>query len=395
MEKFNAELSEMNLEEVKQRKADLEQEIRNAKDKESLSGMEEKVRLVNERIAELEDLEKRKAAVVALQNGTADGVKVVETRKEERSMEMTREEKIKEIRNSAKYIDAYAEYVKTGKAEEVRALLSENAEDGTIAVPDFVYDIVKTAWDKNEIMSLVETAEIAGNLKVQFEISGDDAQIHTEGGEAVTEEELTEGIATLVPAYIKKWISISDEVMSLRGSAFLNYIYRELAYKIAKKAADQLIAMIAALPAVATATSPNAAKITSAPAVGTVAAAIGNLSDEAANPVIVMNKLTWSVFKAAQYANNYGVDPFEGLRVLYNNTLPAYNAASANAVYMIVGDFGHGALANFPNGQNIEYKFDDLTRKKEDLVEVLGKEYVGLGVTACKSFALVAKPSQG
>lgn len=299
---------------------------------------------------------------------------------------------IKELRNSQKYIDAYAEMIKTGKEEEVRALLSENAADGTIAVPDLVYDIVKTAWDKNEIMSLVTKTELAGNLKVNFEISGTDAVIHTEGSGSVTEEELVEGIATIIPAFVKKWIAISDEVMAMRGQAFLNYIYDELTHKIVKKMADQLVALIAALPQVATATSPDAAKITTAPAMSTVAEAIANLSDEASNPVIIMNKLTYSAFKAVQYGNNYGVDPFEGLDVKFNNTLPAYSAATAGQVYMIVGDLGQGAIANFPEGDTIRFTFDELTRKKDDLVEVLGKEYVGLGVVACKAFTLVAKP---
>lgn len=331
------------------------------------------------------EVEKRNALASKLATGE-EGTTVKTFPQEERKMEM------KEFRNTKQYIDAYAEYVKTGKDEELRALLTENVEGGTIAVPEFVYDVVKTAWDKDEIMSLVSRTELAGNLKVNFEISGTDAVVHTEGSGAVAEEELTEGIVTLVPAFVKKWISISDEVMAMRGENFLRYIYEELTHKIVKKMADQLVAIIAALPQVATATSPAAAKITSAPTMATVAEGIANLSDEASDPVIIMNKLTWSAFKAVQYANNYGVDPFEGLAVKFNNTLPAYSAATAGQVYMIVGDLRQGALANFPEGDSIRFTFDEISRKKEDLVEVLGKEYVGLGVVANKAFTLVAKP---
>lgn len=314
------------------------------------------------------------------------------TKKIERKGETKMEEK--ELRNSKEYINAYAEYVKTGEDKQLRSLFTENIEDGTIAVPDMVYDVVKTAWDNEGIMSLVHKAELKGNLKVNFEISGTDAVIHTEGGTAVSEETLTEGIVTIVPAFIKKWISISDEVMSLRGEAFLRYIYAELTYKITKKAADQLVSLIAALPQVATSTSPAAAKISVAPAADTIAQGIANLSDEADNPVIIMNKLTYANFKSVQYANNYGVDVFEGLKVLFNNTLPAYNSADEGDVYAIVGDLDNGALANFPNGiNNVEFTFDALSRKKEDLVEVLGKEYVGLGIVNNKSFTLIAKPT--
>lgn len=388
MDKFIESLKEMDLKQVEEVRASLETEIREATSQESLEEIKKKVEEVQTRIAELKDLETRKAAALEIEAG-AQAKKIEEREGEKEMHKMTMEE----FRDKKQYIDAYAEYVKTGKDEEIRALLTENVENGTIAVPTFVYDIVKTAWDKNEIMKLVTKTELAGNLKVQFEISGDDAIVHTEGSGAVAEETLTEGIVTLVPEYIKKWISISDEVMSMRGEAFLRYIYAELTQKIVKKLADILVGKIAALPQVATATSPAAAKISLAPAVGTVASAIGNLSDEASNPVVVMNKLTWSEFKTAQYANGFNVDPFEGLSVHFNNSLPAYSAAGVGDVYLIVGDFGQGALANYPNGDSIEFKFDDLTRKKEDLVEVLGKEYAAVGVVANKAFTLVAKPA--
>lgn len=386
------ELSSMTLADVEQRLADLEVEVREMQNIEDVEKATEEKKALLERKAELVDLEQRKADAIALENEEVKADKTIETIKAEERNKMT----IVELRNSQAYIDAYAEMIKTGKDEEVRSLLTENvAETGTIAIPDVVYDIVKTAWDKNDIMSLVEKANIKGNLKVNFEISSSDAVIHTEGSGAVAEEELVEGIVTIIPAYIKKWISVSDEVMSMRGEAFLNYIYTELTYRITKKMADQLVSIIAALPQVATATSPSAALVKSAPTVGTVAEAVANLSDEASNPVVIMNKLTWGAFKKAQYNNNYGVDVFEGLAVKFNNTLPAYSASlTEGQVYMIVGDLGQGAIANFPNGDAVEFTFDALTRKKEDLVEVLGKEYVGLGVVADKAFALVGAPAQ-
>lgn len=313
---------------------------------------------------------------------------IIEIPQEERKMKT-----MEEFRNSSEYINAYAEYVKSGDETELRALLTENVEGGEIAVPDMVLDIVKTAWDKSEIMSLVSKVSIKGNLKVNFEISGTDAVVHTEGSGAIDEETLREGIVTLIPAFIKKWISISDEVLAMRGDAFLSYIYSELTAKIVKKMEDNLIALIVALPQVATATSVSAAKISLAPAMATVATAIANLSDEANKPVIAMNKLTWSAFKAAQYANGYGVDPFEGLDVKFNNTLPSFEAAGVGDVYMIVGDFAQGAIANFPEGEGVKFVFDDKTLATSDLVRVIGKQYGAVAPVANKAFTLVAKPA--
>lgn len=143
---------------------------------------------------------------------------------------------------------------------------------------------------------------------------------------------------------------------------------------------------------VSTTTCPGVPKITASSAsVGLIAEALGQLSDEAANPVIIMNKKTWADFKAAQYAGSFSVDPFEGLPVVYNNTLKTFSAATTGETVVIVGDLDHGALANFPNGEGISFKFDDMSRKKEDLIEVLGRQYVGLGVVAPDAFVKVVK----
>ena len=103
-----------------------------------------------------------------------------------------------------------------------------------------------------------------------------------------------------------------------------------------------------------------------------------------------MNKGSWSQFKVAQYAAQYPIDPFEGLPVFFDNSLPAYTASgTTGSTWLIVGDFGQGAQANFPNGDEITIKFDDLSLAESDLVKIVGREYVGLGVVADKAFCKV------
>ena len=375
------------LEEIEARKLEIREEVEKTEDLDKVEELEKEVDALNEETEEITEAQEQEEVAKALEEGepevVAEAKEVSIEKKEERKME---------TRNSKEYIEAYAEYIKTGKDDEVRALLTENVS-GQIAVPDFVYEEVKTAWNKNDILRYVNLTEVKGNLKVQFEVSGDDAIVHVEGSGSINEENLTEGIVEIKPASIKKVVVISDEVKDMRGEAFLRYIYDELTYRIAKKAADTLVGLIAELPTSATTSSPSANKVSAAPAVGTIATAVANLSDEAANPVIIMNKLTWGSFKTAQYGNGFNVDPFEGLTVLFNNSLPAYSAASTSDVYAIVGDLGHGAIANFPNGRDIDIKVDELTRKKEDLIEILGREYVGLGVVADKAFVNITKPS--
>jgi len=313
-------------------------------------------------------------------------------------------EQIMEFRNSKEYVEAYADYVKGIKDEkELRALVTTQGyatgNSAVVEVPDMVYDIVKTAWEREDLMRKVRALSVKGNMKVQFEVSGSDASVHTEGQSAVSEEELVLGVVTLTPVSIKKWISVSDEVIDMRGEEFLRYIYDELTYRIAKKSADTLVSKIAQLPATLQAdesgvySSVSANKVTEAPAIGTIAKAIANLSDETSDISVVINKLTYADFKNAQYAANYAADIFEGADVIFNNSLPAFSAASGNAVYGIVGDFNHGALANFPSGEGIEMKYDDATLMTADLVRILGRRYVAVEPVADKSFALLVKPA--
>ena len=373
------EIKEMQMSDIEQRSAEIEEMLK-AEDAD-----------IETLTKEVEELEARKAEIKAeVEKRKQEAEEALKTAKEVEKVEERKMDN-KEIRNSKEYIDAFGEYIRTGKDEEVRKLLSENAS-GTVAVPDFVYDIVKTAWDEEGIMSLVRKSYLKGNLKVGFEIDGDEASIHTEGGDAVAEENLTLGIVELKPVSIKKWISISDEVYDLRGEAFLSYIYREIAHRIAKKAADTLIAKLEACDTVSTTTCVGVPVVTEATlALGTVAKALAELSDEATNPVIMMNKKSYAAFKAVQYAGNYAVDPFEGLQVRFNNKITAYDAATTGVTYAIVGDLGEGALANFPNGEEITFKFDELSKKKEDLIEVLGREYIAIEPIAPNHFVKIQK----
>ena len=380
------EIMALDTEQIEARSAELASEIETADSNEAMDAIQDELEAIEERKAQIkQEIEQRKMDISAVLTGQGEVIEI-EERKE---VEM-------EVRNTPEYINAYAEYIKSGDATEVRALTSTNATSGngtaSVAVPDMVYDIVKTAWDREGIMRLVKKTYLKGNLKVGFEVSSTDAAIHAEGAAAVSEETLVLGTVTLTPESIKKWISISDEVLDLRGEAFLNYIYDELAYRIAKKAADQVIAAIEACGTASTTSYPRVPKYASTTVgVGDVAQAMALLSDEAANPVVMMNKATWGAYKAAQYANQFNVDPFEGLPVVFNNSITAFSAATTGVTYAIVGDLGHGAMANFPNGEGIEFKFDELTDMTKDLVRVLGREYVGIGVVAPDAFVKITK----
>ena len=300
----------------------------------------------------------------------------------------------KEFRNSPEYIAAYAKAIK-GDDTALRSLLTENAPTGgQVPIPTFAEERIRTAWETDEILNRVGKTYVKGNAKIGFEISGSDAVIHVEGTDAPDEETLELGVVELIPQSIKKWITISDEVLDMKDEEFIDYIYDELGHKIAKAAADIVVAKIKALPQTSSATTPAAAKITEAPSAITMVNAIANLSDEATNNVAIMNKLTWAAFKSITTGDGYPLaDPFAGLVVLFNNSLKSYDAASEGEVYAIVGDLATGFRANFPNGEEIRIKMDDLSLAEADLVKFVGRKYVALEAVAPGRFTLIAKPA--
>lgn len=376
------DIENMDYEQIEQRRADLEEEIR--KDGADLDAIEKEIEQIEARKAILDkERETRKAAMENVISGAGEIITESETKKTMADIE---------IRNTKAYIDAYADYIKTGNDKECRSLLTENVSGGTVAVPEFVYDIVKTAWNREGITARVRKSFLKGNIKVSFEISGTDAVAHTEGSAAVAEETLVLGIVTLTPVSIKKWVGISDEAYDLRGEAFIRYIYDEITYRIAKKAADDLIADIEAAGTVSTTTAAGVPVVTAATiGLDTIAQAEAKLSDDATSPVVIMNKATYAAFKAAQYSASFPVDIFEGRDVIFNNSIKAYGAASTGDTYAVVGDLENGALMNFPAGQDVEFKFDDVTLATNDLIRIIGRMYVAHGVIAPDHFVKIKK----
>lgn len=382
-----SEIKEMTIEEIETRVSEMQAEIAEA-DETRMAELEAEATQLEERKAELKKMAcEAKETREAVASGTVPEENITPVIKEERKMTNA------EVRKSVEYMDAYKNYILSGKDEECRALLTENVAGGVVPVPELVYDIVKNAWEKEGLISRVKKAYLKGNLKVGFEISAADAVIHTEGAAAPSEETLVLGVVEIVPASIKKWITISDEAITMGGEQFLRYVYDELTYKIAKKAADTLIAKIEACGTVSTNTpTMNVAvpKVASSQiTMSLIAQAIGELSDQAANPVIIMNKGSFSAFKAVQYANGYGVDIFEGLPVVFNNTIKTFDAATTGETYAIVGDLGEGALALLPEGDSINIKYDDLSLAEKDLVKLVGREYIGIEVVGPKAFVKI------
>ena len=377
-----AEVMEMTAEQIETRSAEIAEEIKTA-DETKLSELDNELNEIEARKKELNNaIEERKADMNAVAKGAGE---VLETPKEERKME--------NVLESRDYVNAYAEYIKSGDDRECRSLLTTQVS-GVVPVPVIVDEIVRTAWDNDQILSRVKRTDIRGNLKVTFERSATGAVVHTEGTSAPSEEELLLGIVEMVPRNIKKWITISDEAVAMGGEAFLRYIYDELTYQIVKKLAASIVEDIAGANTTHSGSAVGVPQKSLTPGVTTFQKALTALSDEADvnNLVVLLNPATDAAIIDAVAAGNFSIDPYAGMTKIYTSALPAYSTADDNAVYAIVGDLA-GAQVNFPEGDDVVIKWDDLSLAEADLVKVVGREYVAHAVTGPGRLVNVTKPA--
>lgn len=281
---------------------------------------------------------------------------------------------VKEIRSSKEYLDAWVEYQKGRANEEQRALLTQNA-DGTIAVPTYVADRIETAWESNEIVRRAKKSYFRGNLKVGYEESAEGAIEHDEGGEAITEEALVIDFVELIGYTYKKMVKYSTEVLEMKGEVFVDYIVDEIEYQMAKTIGDAMVKKSIGTSA------PLKQDYTAAGAVLTTADIVGaeGMLAGDANPVLITTRANAAALKAAVLSAGYGYDPFDGMEVIYVDVAALTTPAATNLA--VVADLSAWQF-NFPNGDDVKFVFDEYTEAPADIVRVIGRVMVGMGVVA-------------
>ena len=389
-------LKELSAAELQARQA----EIRSLVDAEDadLDALEAEARAIKEELEAREAAEaKRQELRDLVASGKMPEVRTIEKPKQEEKKVTD----INEIRGSREYANAYLNMLKTRDDSEVRALLTTNTTasgvTGYVPVPVALETEIKTAWEQHQLMGLVKHSYFKGNVKIGFELTATGASVHLEGAAAPNEEVVTLGAVEIKAEMIKKWIRVSDEALEGTTVDTAGYLYKEIAYRIVEKAEEILITKITTAGTTATATAVGVPKLNKAPAVDTILEAQALLAGQAGNIKIAMNRATYAAFRTLELNAHYGIDVFEGLRnqIVFTDKLPAYGTASTDDVYMIVGDFGNGVQANFPNGDQIMMLTDPYTDAQSDLVKIVGRQYVGIGLVADRHLVNVTKPAQG
>ena len=359
------EILALDMADLEKRSLEIAEEVKTA-DSESLDTLSEELDAIEERKAIIKaEADEKRAAMEEVLSGKGEPIEKQEERK---TMDK------KEARSTKEYRDAFIEYIKNNGDldklnEEKRALLTVNAENGTIAVPVSVEEKIQTAWENDEIMQRITRTYFKGNLKVGFESSATGAVFHVEGSGAVTPQNLTISYIELIPQMAKKVVEVSDEVLA-NNEALEDYLYDELEYYIVKLVAGRVVAKIVASSLTASYTMAG-----DAPTAADVIGAAGLLGGEASNPVVITTRATASAIKMAALEAHFAYDPFDGMDVLYTD------AASLGAASFIVADLS-GVHANFPEGDDVKFKFDDLSKADEDIVRIIGRLYVGMDIVA-------------
>lgn len=357
------EIKDMKFEDIEERLSQISGDLE--KEDADVDALSAEVNQLEEKRAALKaEAEQRKATREKVASMTAPAVDSIEDRKEEKK-EMEKEKR-------AELVDALAEMIKGRATPEQRALLTTQVSGGTVKVSEIVDDFIWTDWDKSPILSRIRKSYVQGKYTVGYEASATGAVKHTEGDEtAPAEEVLTLGYVEFIAKYFKKWIKVSDTVLALKGEAFMRYLMDEFGHQLAKALEDATVAEIAA--------STLSAKVTNPIDNTAVMAAFAQLSDEAANPVVIISKANYAAIMNARATTGAKIeDPFNGFECLFNNTVTG----------MMVGDLD-GVVANFPEGEDFKFIVDETSLAEHDLVKIVGKVLADIHLVRPNGFAVV------
>lgn len=344
------ELKDMTLEDVIKRLAELDEEVRNAQDTESVDKAIEEKKALLERKEELEALEKRQADAQALTTGTVAPDKVIETHEERKDKKMTEKE----------FRTLWLKNLQGTLTEEERAAYSTMANADALVPEDMQADIITKAKEYAPILEEVTLLNVNGAVKFAVEGDNNAADVHTEL--ATINAKSDSMVEVVLSAYeLTKLIQISAAVKSMSVTSFESWLIAQLAEAIAMKAESLIFNGTGSGQAQGILTvksTPDYTSITAANVLGL----IGSLkSGYARNGKIAVNRKTFftKLLALELTVNNEVVKVATGeatgeYRILGADVLFTDSVADDTVIY---GDF-RKYVANFAAPQNVVSQFD-------------------------------------
>lgn len=316
-----------------------------------------------------------------------------------------------DVRSTNEYKAVWAEAIKKNDmsiaknfiAERAAGLATNGANGESNLVPTELQNYIETALrEGGRIASLCNIVNIHGLYSVPVEVSATDAAIHVEGSAAPTEETITFGEVLINADYIKKWISVTDKMLSMTNIDLANYLIDELKNKILEFLDELVISGTGSVKGITKVADDKFVKVLTVDKKNLANAgftAQGSIQT-AGTPTIVMNRSfffnvimdvkdsTGRPMAVQNITNDKAEYWFNGMPIVLANSTTLANTAEENKPAMIVGDF-KGYLLNCPNGADVEIITDSLTQARENKVLFIGKLLAGGNVTKLHSFATI------
>ena len=425
MEKMlNSAMVEERMTEVAERRNQIVDEINEKKEEFENSDTEKREELLGE-VEELtkeadaleeenKDLEEQRSTFKAQEERMSLAKNLTKTAIEERKSQM---ENTANVLESKEYNQLYADLIR-GKVDEkeVRSFLVKrddptlglSTKTTNIPIPVIMQGFVETAWyTYGKFSRLVSETFEPAILKIPVEVEASGASWHTESGDAPTEEYITLGQILLQAKTLKKWISLTTELMAMSPEDFLRYVADELVYRI-------ILALDEAIINRTDLNGEGVIGIAGNAYTETVSAGVGfNVINEAIANLVTFDDLTVAMNPATFFKNFMGLTDqvgnpiyrvvhdnenkpqyyLSGHRVEFTQALPAYDDADPADVYAVIGNFRRGYRLNYPQGRDVITLVDPYTKAPEDLVRMIGRLYVAGNVVKPKHFVQLKVPA--
>jgi HK97 family phage major capsid protein len=225
-------LDDMNLQQVNERLAALDVEVREAKTVEAVEAAAEEKKSLLERKKELEDLERRRQTALDLTAGAKTPDRVIDIRKDENNMkfsEMTLEQRIA----TPEYRDLWLAKL-MGRNIEKRANEMGITEVGAV-VPTITQErIFNKLRDYVPLLNEITLLQVPGNVSFVVEGVKNEAALHAENT-LITPAADTMVKVTLAGYEIVKVLRISATIQAMSINSFEGWLAENLAEGIAEK----------------------------------------------------------------------------------------------------------------------------------------------------------------
>lgn len=423
MEKMlNSAMVEERMTEVAERRNAIVDEIASKKEEfensdtdkreELLNDVEELTKEADSIDEEIKDLEEQRSTFKAQEERMSLSANLTKVKIEERKNQM----EINDVLNSKEYEQLYADMIR-GKVDEREVRNFLKRDDPTpglstattnIPIPVIMQGFVETAWYQyGKFSRLVGESFEPAIIKIPVEAEASGAAWHTESGDPPAEENITLSQILLQPKTLKKWISLTTELMAMASADFLRYVADELVYRV-------ILALDEAIINRTDLNGEGVIGIVGNANTETLSAALDfNVINEAVSElvtfedlVIAMNPKTFfknfmgltdqvgnPIFRVVHDNENRAQYYLSGYRVEFTQALPAYEDADPGDSYAVVGNFRRGYRLNYPEGRNVITLVDPYTKAPEDLVRMIGRLYVAGNVVKPKHFVELKVPA--